>query len=85
MRQYRLIESEPYCCVTSSLESILLKHGYNFDQIAIAEFEHVSEEDDMSKISFGYLNKLFPDNIKDSELDIDTVAAIDTAAVDLAY
>lgn len=38
MRQYRLIESEPYCCVTSSLESILLKHGYNFDQIAIADF-----------------------------------------------
>ena len=57
----------------------------DFDQIDIAEFENVSEEDDMSKISFGYLNKLFPDNIKDSELDIDTVAAIDTAAVDLAY
>lgn len=38
MRQYRLIKSEPYCCVTSSLESILLKHGYSFNQIAIADF-----------------------------------------------
>ena len=38
----------------------------------------------MSKISFGYLNKLFPDNIKDSELDVDTVT-VDTAAVDLGY
>lgn len=42
MRQYRLIKSEPYCCVTSSLESILLKHGYNFNQIAIADFYGVT-------------------------------------------
>ena len=56
----------------------------DFDQIDITEYENVSEEDDMSKISFGYLNKLFPDNIKDSELDVDTVT-VDSAAVDLAY
>lgn len=42
MRHYRLVESEPYCCVTSSLESILLKHGYNFNQIAIADFYGVT-------------------------------------------
>ena len=56
----------------------------DFDKIDITEFENVSEEEDMSKISFGYLNKLFPDNIKDSELDVDTVT-VDTAAVDLGY
>lgn len=42
MLQYRLIASEPYCCVTSSLESILSKHGYNFNQIAIADFYGVT-------------------------------------------
>lgn len=38
MRQYTLIPSLPYCCVTSSLESILKKHGYKFNQIEIADF-----------------------------------------------
>ena len=57
----------------------------DFDQIDITEYENVSEDDDMSKISFGYLNRLFPDNVKDSELDTDSVAVVDSAAVDLAY
>lgn len=42
MRHYRLVESEPYCCVTSSLESILLRHGYSFNQIVIADFYGVT-------------------------------------------
>ncbi len=38
MRQYTLIPSKPYCCVTSVLESILLKYNYRYDQVEIADF-----------------------------------------------
>lgn len=38
MRQYEVIESKPYCCVTAVLETILLRHGYRFDQVDIANY-----------------------------------------------
>jgi hypothetical protein len=45
--------------------------------IDISKYEDVSEEDDPSYVSYGYLNGLFPN----TSADADTVA-VDTTAVD---
>jgi len=45
----------------------------------ISKYEDVSEEDDPSYVSYGYLNGLFPN----TSADADTVA-VDTTAVDTA-
>ena len=47
--------------------------------IDISKYEDVSEEDDPSYVSYGYLNGLFPN----TSADADTVA-VDTTAVDTA-
>lgn len=72
MRQYRLIKSEPYCCVTSSLESILLKHGYSFNQIEIADFYGVTvPTEEYAKMCKKFKNVKTSDSIHDIGIHLD--------------
>lgn len=72
MRQYRLIESERYCCVTSSLESILLKHGYYFSQIAIADFYGVTvPTEEYKEMSKKFKNITVSDAVHDIGIHLD--------------
>lgn len=41
----------------------------------ISEFKEIKEEDDLSNISYGYLNDLFPDEIAVDTTGVDTVSA----------
>lgn len=37
MREYKLIKAQPYLCVCAALQSVLLRHGYELDQLEIAK------------------------------------------------
>lgn len=38
MRQYKIVEAAPYCCVCAVIESILKRHGYSKTQFDLANF-----------------------------------------------
>lgn len=58
MRQYKEIASKPYCCVPAVLEAILLRHGYKFDQVDIANYFGLTvPTDEMDSLS-GTFTKL---------------------------
>ena len=65
MRDYKIVASEPYCCVTAILESILLKHGYVFNQVMIADYFGLTVPAD----EYAQLSKTFKNlKVSDEEL-----------------
>lgn len=53
--------------------------------IDISKYKDVSEEDDPSSISYGYLNGLFPNGSVDADSTVADTTAVDSAAVDYDY
>ena len=49
------------------------------NEIDISKYKDIKEEDDMSSLSYGNLNDLFPDNIEIDPLAVDTTA-VDTVS-----
>lgn len=72
MRDYKIVASEPYCCVTAILESILLKHGYVFNQVMIADYFGLTvPADEYAQLSKTFKNLEVSDDIREYGLHLD--------------
>lgn len=72
MRDYKIVASEPYCCVTAILESILLKHGYVFNQVMIADYFGLTvPADEYAQLSKTFKNLKVSDDIREYGLHLD--------------
>lgn len=73
MREYQVVSSKPYCCVTAILESVLLRHGYFYNQVTIADFYGLTvPESEYAVLSKTFKNLKISEEIREYGLHLDT-------------